>query len=51
MHEAGRMRATVRDMCKTDKGRRPALSDVAQQDEAVNRASHEVRRPARKKKV
>lgn len=49
MHEAGRMRATERDMCKADKGRRPALSDVVLQDEAVNGASDDMRWPAREK--
>lgn len=43
------MRATVRDMCKAEKGRRPALSDVVLQDKAVNRASDDMRWPARKK--
>lgn len=51
MHEAGRMAATVRDMCKADKGWRPdpGLGDVVQQDEAVSRAAHDVHRPVRKK--
>lgn len=50
VHEAGRMPATVRDMCKADKGWRPdpGLGDVVQQDEAVSRAAHDVHRPVRK---
>lgn len=44
------MPEAVRDMYKADKGRSPGLSDVAQQGEAVSRASHDVRRPVRKKK-
>lgn len=46
---AGRMPETVREMYKADKGRSPGLSDVVQQDEAVSRASHDVRRPVRKR--
>lgn len=43
------MPATVRDMCKADKGRSPGLREVVQQDEAASRASHDMHRPVRKR--